>query len=286
MTSARSGVAIEWTDVAVQCDGRQILAKVDLEVAAGSWCSLVGPNGAGKTTMVRALGGSVAYTGDVLINGRSSRQYSAIERARLMAIVPQHPVIPQGFSVFDYVLLGRAPHSGVRTAASVEDRRVALALLQRLDLERFVKRSVESLSGGERQRVVLARALAQDAPVLVLDEPTASVDLGRQLEVLELVAELRNEFPLTVISTLHDLSVAGQFADTLAVVSNGRIALSGPPATTLTPDVISTYWGVHADVECDADGAVVVTVRRRRSTGVDGPGLPLPTDSRAFRSTT
>jgi iron complex transport system ATP-binding protein len=265
MSSQKNGVSVEWRDVSVQQGGNQILAKVNLEVEAGSWCSLVGPNGAGKTTMIRALGGSVEHLGEVFLDGRPCTDYSVVERARLMAIVPQHPVIPHGVSVFDYVLLGRAPHSGVRAAASVEDRRVALALLQRLDLERFVKRSVESLSGGERQRVVLARALAQQAPVLVLDEPTASVDLGRQVEVLELVAELRNEVSLTVISTLHDLSIAGQFADTLAVVHDGRIALSGAPVDTLTPDVISKYWGVHADVAPDDDGSVIVTVRRRRS---------------------
>ena len=186
------------------------------------------------------------------------------ERARTVAVVPQHPVVPAGVTVFDYVILGRTPHQGLRCSPSIHDRRRTYAVLQRLDLDGMATRRVDSLSGGERQRVVLARALVQDTPVLVLDEPTAALDVGHQLEVLELIADLRRERGLTVVTTVHDLSVAGQFADTVAVLAGGRLVAHGRPADVLTPALVGAHWGVDASCEVDEDGAVIVTVRRRR----------------------
>jgi iron complex transport system ATP-binding protein len=179
--------------------------------------------------------------------------------------VPQQPVVPPGLAVFDYVLLGRAPHQGLRYAPSLEDRRFALAVLQRFDLDPFTHRGLDTLSGGERQRVVLARALAQDTPVVVFDEPTAFLDIGHQLEVLEMIADLRRERALTIITTLHDLSAAGQFADSVAVMAQGRIVATGAPADVLTPTLIGLHWGVDANVTVDEGGEVTVTPIRRRA---------------------
>ena len=165
--------------------------------------------------------------------------------------------------VFDYALLGRSPYQGLRFSASAKDRRSTDAVLDRLDLTPFSNRAVDSLSGGERQRVVVARALVQETPVLVLDEPMSFLDLGHQLEVLELVAELRAERDLTVIGSLHDLSVVGQFADRIAVLDAGRLVADGRPAEILTPKLIARHWGVDARTEVDSEGAVTVTVRRR-----------------------
>ncbi len=137
-------------------------------------------------------------------------------------------------------------------------------MLQRLSLDDMADRRVDTLSGGERQRVVLARALVQETPLLVLDEPTAALDVGHQLEVLELIADLRTERDLTVVTTVHDLSVAGQFADTIAVLAEGRLVADGPPRQVLTPEIVGTHWGVDAACDIDEDGAVIVTVRRRR----------------------
>jgi len=282
-------------DVTVTIDGVRVLDGVSLEVAQGEWLALLGPNGAGKTTLVRALSGTVRHDGEVTFGGEPSGPSDVPSggpsdvrpgpraRARRIAVVPQTPVIPPGITAFEYVLLGRTAHQGLRLSASLDDRRRSLAVLQRLDLERFAQRDLTTLSGGERQRVVLARALVADAPVLVLDEPTAALDLGHQFETLELLAELQQERGLTVVTTLHDLSVAGQFGDRLAVLHEGRIVAHGTPAEVLTPAAIGRWWGVEADVEPDAQGRVSVTVRRRRrdpGTGPQGPSAGVVVSAR------
>ena len=256
--------AISWRGVSVSLGGNDVVHDVTLDVPTGAWLSLIGPNGAGKTTLVRTLSQAVRHRGHVAVLGRDAASLSVRDRARRLAVVPQHPVIPPGMRVFDYVLLGRAPHQGLRCSSSVQDRRRALGVLQRLGLDVLTDRRVDTLSGGERQRVVLARALVQDAPLLVLDEPTAALDVGHQLEVLELIADLRTERELTVVTTVHDLTVAGQFADVVAVLADGGLVAHGSPRNVLTPEVIGAHWGVDATCDVDDDGSVTVTVRRRR----------------------
>jgi iron complex transport system ATP-binding protein len=256
-------MALRIAGLTVAFGQHRVLTDIDLEVEDGAWLALLGTNGAGKTTLVRAIGGTVRHTGSIEFSGASATRRSRT-RARRVAIVPQTPIIPTGVTVFEYVLLGRSPHQGVRLAASLEDRRRTLAVLQRLDLERFLDRTLTTLSGGERQRVVLARALVADAPVLVLDEPTAALDLGHQFEILELLAELQQEQGLTVITTLHDLSVAGQFGDRLAVLHEGRMVAHGSPSEVLTPERIGRYWGVAVSCETDGEGRVTVNLHRRR----------------------
>ena len=266
MTAATTpSPAISWDGVAVDLGGHPIVHDVSIDVPAGDWLSVVGPNGAGKTTLLRALTGSVRpVRGRVTIDGDDVTALHPRQRARRLAVVPQIPTVPPGISTFDYVALGRVPHQGFRLAPSLEDRRRTLAVLQRLGLDRFANRRVDTLSGGERQQVVLARALVQEASVLVLDEPTTALDVGHQLDVLELVADLRAERTLTVVTTVHDLSLAGQFADTIAVIAEGRLAAHGTPTEVLTAEVISRHWGVDAAVSREVDGTVTVTVRRRR----------------------
>ncbi len=256
--------ALAWRAVSVELGGAAVLSQVSLEVPAGAWLSLVGPNGAGKTTLLRTLSAAVRASGAVELDGCDAGRLSPRERAQRVAVVPQHPVVPTGMAVFDYVALGRAPYQGLRCSPSRADRRRTVAVLQRLDLDTLSTRRVDTLSGGERQRVVLARALAQETPVLVLDEPTAALDAGHQLDVLELLADLRTERELTVVTTVHDLSVAGQFADVVAVLARGHLVAHGTPATVLTPQLLAEHWGVHADTDIDEHGGVTVTVRRRR----------------------
>ena len=266
--------ALRARGLGVVIDGTPVLSGLDLDIAQGEWLALLGPNGAGKTTLVRALSGTVRHTGTVTLAGGTVRRPR--DRARRIAVVPQTPIVPPGISAFEYVLLGRTAHQGLRLSASLDDRRRVLAVLQRLDLERFAARDVTSLSGGERQRVVLARALVTDAPTLLLDEPTAALDLGHQFEILELLAELRAERGLTVVTTLHDLSVAGQFGDRLAVLHEGRLVAHGAPAELLTPDTVGRWWGVEATTTVDEDGRVDVAVHRRRAPAAreGSPGAP------------
>jgi iron complex transport system ATP-binding protein len=263
------GLGLRWSGITVEAGGRRILDGVDLTVEAGSWLGLLGPNGAGKTTLLRTLTGAVRHDGQVQVGAQDVAAGTARERARRLAFVPQHPVIPPGLTVFEYVLLGRAPHQGLRYAASLDDRRRTHAVMQRLELEPFTRRAVTSLSGGERQRVVLARAVAQDTPVLVLDEPIAFLDAGHQLDVLEMIEDLRTERTMTVVTTLHDLSFAGQFPEHIAVMAEGRIVAAGTPGTVLTPELIDRHWGVEAAVAVDPSGGVSVTVLRRRERSRD-----------------
>ncbi len=265
--------ALAWRGVGARLDGRVVLADVDLAVAPGSWLALVGPNGAGKTTLVRCLAGLLRHTGVVEVGGRRADRLSARARARTLAVVPQLPVVPPGMRVIDYVLLGRTPHLGLRLASTTRDHAAAWAVLQRLDLEALADRPLDRLSGGERQRAVVARALAQEASILVLDEPTTSLDVGHQFEVLELIEDLRAERGLTVVTTLHDLTLAGQFADRVALLAEGRLVAVGTPAEVLTAERIGEHYGVAAEVVPDGDG-VVVTVHRRRTEGFSARSAP------------
>ena len=283
MTATNRSVQVAWSGVSVVLGGRTVLDGFDLSVAGGSWLVVIGPNGAGKTSLMRTLAGTVGYTGTVRIGGEDAGGIPSRERARRLAVVPQHPVIPPGIDVFDYALLGRSPHQGLRFSPSERDRRQTLEVLHRLELGGFIGRKVDTLSGGERQRVVVARALVQDTPILVLDEPTSFLDLGHQLEVLELIAELRTERSLTVVSTLHDLTVAGQFADRMAVLDHGRLITHGSPAEVLTPEMIASHWGVHAHTEVDG-GSVTVTVRRRQQASAQASGRSIRGQSDQSRS--
>lgn len=283
MTATNRSVQVAWSGVSVVLGGRTVLDSFDLSVAGGSWLVVIGPNGAGKTSLMRTLAGTVGHTGTVRIGGEDAGDIPGRERARRLAVVPQHPVIPPGIDVFDYALLGRSPYQGLRFSPSERDRGQTLEVLHRLELGGFIGRKVDTLSGGERQRVVVARALVQDTPILVLDEPTSFLDLGHQLEVLELIAELRTERSLTVVSTLHDLTVAGQFADRMAVLDHGRLITHGSPAEVLTPEMIASHWGVHAHTEVDG-GSVTVTVRRRQQASAQASSRSIRGQSDQSRS--
>src|SRR5689334_6762530 len=176
--------SLDCRDVAVELDGHRIVDGVTLRVGGGEWATIIGPNGAGKTTLLRAIAGLTSASGEVLVDGAALDHMKTRERAKLIAYVPQHPLVPPGISVFDYVLLGRTPHIpylGSETATDIDAAYAAMALL---DVVRFGTRFLDSLSGGELQRVLLARALAQHAPLLLLDEPNTALDIGHQQEVL------------------------------------------------------------------------------------------------------
>jgi iron complex transport system ATP-binding protein len=251
-------------DLTVTLDRIPVLHAVSFEAVAGGWLSLIGPNGAGKSTALRAIAGLLPHTGTVWIDGTDTRGMRGRARARAIAYVPQEPVLPADMTVGDYVMLGRTPHLGYLGIPGGRDCLAADAAMRRLDVTRFAGRRLAHMSGGERQRVVLARALATEPSMLLLDEPTSMLDIGYQQQVLELVDELRRTSGLTVLSTLHDLTVAGQYADTLVLLSDGRVAASGPAAAVLTEDLIGRVYTARVEVRTGPDGRPVVTPVRSR----------------------
>jgi iron complex transport system ATP-binding protein len=241
--------------------GRRVLEDVTLRVRRGGWTMLIGANGAGKTTLLRAVLGAVPHAGRVLVDGCEPRREPPRRRARTLAIVWQSPLLPLDMTVHEYVLLGRTPHLGMLGRAGAGDCGAVAEAVARLDLEPLTGRRLGELSGGERQRAALARALAQQAPVLLLDEPIAALDVGRQQEVLELVGELRAERGLTVLGAMHDLTLAGQYADRLALLDRGRLVRHGPPAAVLTRELIGRHYRARVEVLRLGGSPVVLPVR-------------------------
>jgi iron complex transport system ATP-binding protein len=252
---------IELRDLSVRFDGAEAVRDLSLEIAADEWVTLIGPNGAGKTSVLRALCGLVRFEGEAFLDGRDVRELGRRALSRLIAFVPQNPATPFELTVAEYVLLGRTPHLGYFAAEGRHDRQAAGRALERLDLLPFSGRALGSLSGGELQRAVLARALAQEAPVLLLDEPTTSLDLGRQQQILELVDALRSD-GLTVVSTMHDLTLAGQFGDRIVLLDRGEVVADGEPGDVLSERNLSVYYGANVRVMRDDGGTFVLPQRR------------------------
>lgn len=257
--------ALEVRDLSLALGGQPILVDVDLQVATGTWTSVVGPNGAGKTTLLHAIAGMLTPdTGTIELFGRDVHRLGARGRARVVALVPQTPIVPAGVSVLDYALLGRTPHLPFFGRESRADVDLAIGMLASLGLDDISRRPVDTLSGGERQRVILARALLQEAPLILLDEPTTSLDIGHQQDVLELVDRLRREHSLTVLSTMHDLTLAGLYADELVLLADGRIAERGTAIEVLTEDHLRAHFGARVTVVAGEDGPIVVPTRLQR----------------------
>jgi iron complex transport system ATP-binding protein len=255
-------------DLTVELDHVPVLRGVSCAVPGGGWLALIGPNGAGKTTLLRAVAGLVPYQGRIEIDQADLGTLRGRGRARLIAYVPQLPVLPPDMTAREYVLLGRTPYIGYLGAPGRGDRAKAAEASEGLDVTRFADRQLGTLSGGERQRVVLARALAQNPDVLLLDEPTSLLDIGHQQQVLELVDDLRRSRGVTVVATLHDLNQASQYASHLVLLAAGRVEAAGPPATVLTEPLIARVYAARVTVTAGPGGHPVVTPVRER------PGRP------------
>ena len=259
-------MSVVCTDVRVTYGAREVIHEVDLAVALGGWVTLIGANGAGKSSLLRAIAGLVAFRGQVAINGAPSTARSRRALAREIAFVPQRPMLPPTMTVADYVHLGRTPYLSLLGGTTRADAEIVGETLDRLDLHAFAPRRLSEISGGEAQRAVLARALAQQSPVLVLDEPTTALDLGHQQRVLQLIDELRHERGLTVVSSSHDLALAGQFADELVLLARGAVVATGTAPAVLTPENLAAHYGAHVEVHAlDGGGIAVVPLRREPS---------------------
>ncbi len=255
--------SLQVRDVSVTLGGTRVVDGVSLSVEKGEWLGLIGPNGAGKTTLLRAVTGAAPTdSGEVICQGINLAELGVRPRARMMAVVPQRPVVPWGMGVADYVLLGRTSHIGLLGREKRSDLDIAQESLKALGLEKLSRRRLDELSGGELQRAMLARALTQDAPLLILDEPTSSLDVGHGQQMMEMVDRLRREQRLTVISALHDLTLAAQFCDRLVMMSGGKAILDGPPRSVITEHSLRDHYGARVRILSGPEfGVVVIPLR-------------------------
>jgi iron complex transport system ATP-binding protein len=248
---------IAWSRITVRFGGRRVLGPLSLAVADGDWLGIIGPNGAGKSTLLKTALDIVPHEGQVELGGRRNRAGLDI------AWMPQRPRLPDEMSVANYVLLGRTPHLGYLGSETRRDLESVQTALERLQLTEIANRELGTLSGGEAQRAVLARALAQQAPVLLLDEPTSSLDIGHALEVLELIDELRVHDGLTIVTAIHDLTLAGRFAERLVLLDRGEIVADGSPRAVLQEETLVKSYGRSIRVVDNGDGPTVIPTRRR-----------------------
>jgi iron complex transport system ATP-binding protein len=252
-------VTLDVSGVDVELGGERILRDVGTDVADGRLVGVVGPNGAGKSTLLRAMNGVIdPEAGTVLVDGDDVHDLPSKAASRRLATVPQDTHVSFDFTVRQTVEMGRHPHQP-RFGSDGDPEAVDRAM-ERAEVAQFAERDVTSLSGGEKQRVLLARALAQDAPVLLLDEPTASLDVNHQVRTLELVRGLAADDDRAVVAAIHDLDLAARYCDELVLVAEGEVLDSGHPTTVLTPDAIRDAFDARVAVGTDpATGAPTVT---------------------------
>jgi len=233
--------------------GRAIIVEeLDLAIPAGAFTALLGPNGSGKSTILRALAGLLApKAGTILLDGRSISEYSTKEVARRVGVLAQGPVAPDGLTVLDLVRQGRYPHRALFGRWSDLDDTACAQALALTGMEALRGRPLDSLSGGQRQRAWIAMALAQQTPVLLLDEPTTFLDLAHQIEVMDLIGRLVAEGGKTVVAVLHDLNQAARHADQMIMLKAGRIAAAGRPDAVMTAEIIADVFGVAATIIAD-----------------------------------
>lgn len=241
---------------------RVVLEGVDLTVRPGELVGLIGPNAAGKSTLLRAVAGTVPYSGEVFVCGRNQRRLARRELARLVAVVPQTPSLPPLFTVAEVVMLGRTPYLNWLGWERAEDWAAVARALELTGLTELAGRPVGQLSGGERQRVVIARALAQEPRILLLDEPLNNLDLAQQVNVIRLVRRLAREQGLAVVLTAHDLTLVAQAADRVVLLNRGRVVAEGDPNRVVVRDIINRVYGTEVVVWPDpVTGRPVALVR-------------------------
>lgn len=245
--NATSG-AIAVENVAISFGDVRVLEDVSLTIEPGEFVGLVGPNGAGKTTLLRAISGALEpEEGRITIDGRAVHDVSARASSRLVSVVPQDTSLSFSFPVRDVVEMGRYPHRSRFSPPTQADRDAIDRALDRTRTEELADRPIDEISGGQRQRVVLARAIAQETPALLLDEPTGSLDINHQIETLELVRELV-ESGRAVCAAIHDLNLAARYCDRLVMLADGGVRRTGPPEDVITAETLSDVFDSNAAV--------------------------------------
>jgi iron complex transport system ATP-binding protein len=240
---------LEIRSLSVGYGERRVLHNLNLDLPSGQILGVIGPNGAGKSTLIRTLSGILTpQTGQVHVAGRALVQLSHAERARLIAVVPQATHLPPAFTAWETVLMGRTPYLNWLGQTSAHDEEIVRQAMLHTDTLELADRRVGELSGGEQQRLLLARALAQAAPLLLMDEPTAHLDLQYQFSLLDQIRDLVKEGKLAVLIVLHDLNLVARYADQVALLVKGEIRALGTPRQVLTPDLLSQAYHTPLEV--------------------------------------
>lgn len=262
-------ILLEAHDAGLRLEERDILKGISLSFHAGEMIGLIGPNGAGKSSLLRVLGGLwAASTGTIRLAERPLKSYPTREVARLVAHVPQSTTMDFAFTVREVVLMGRSPYLGRFEVEGLEDRRIAEEAMRMMAIDDLAERFINTLSGGERQRVFIARALTQQPRILLLDEPTANLDVRHQLSMLEMVTRLAHEQGLAVIAAIHDLDLAAHTCDRLVLLHEGRVLTDASPEAVLTPQNLARAFHVQAHLFRDPfTDALRLSLARVRENG-------------------
>ena len=236
-------LALDVADLSYTFDDRRVLEDVAFQVGASRFCIVIGPNGSGKTTLLKLMMGLLPLQGGRIdVMDRAIRGYPAAKLARIMAYVPQNAPDAFGFTVFEVVLMGRAPHLGLLGVEGDSDLEIARNAMAMAGVDHLARRRIDQLSGGERQRVFIARAICQHPRMILLDEPTAALDLAHQVRVMDLMERLKTEQGITVVMVSHDLNLAAMYADQVVLLNKGRIAGLGPPQSVLRFDLLENVY--------------------------------------------
>ena len=237
---------IEIQEITLAYGERLVLREISLEVRAGEVVGIVGPNGCGKSTLIKGITRVLSLSsGHIFVDGEDITKLSTGELARLIAVVPQSPLLPEVFTAFELVLMGRTPHLGFLQYEGQKDVFIAMRSMELTDTQYLAERRVGELSGGEKQRLTIARALTQEPKVILLDEPTAHLDINYQVEILDLITELCAKQGLTALVALHDLNLAAQYCDRIIMLHNGRIHAEGSPREVITAQNVREVYGAE-----------------------------------------
>ncbi len=274
-------IDIDVKDVCLGYGRKVILEGLTFKVGPGEMVGLIGPNGCGKSTVIRALSRTIMpRSGRISLNGQDITRLSRQELARRLAVVPQMPLLPSAFTAFEIVLMGRNPHLGLFQYEGPKEIAIAWQAMEKTGTQALADRRVGELSGGEIQSLLIARALAQETQAILLDEPTANLDIGRQGEILEMIKALCRENKLAVLAALHDLNLASQYCDRLLLLNDGHLFAEGTPAEVITADSIAAVYGAESCVythpanglPCVLLGAGVSQNNGSRKTNGEGTG--------------
>jgi iron complex transport system ATP-binding protein len=264
-------IELEMQNVSLGYDHQPVLNDITLRTAPGQLVGLIGPNGSGKSTIIKALSRVIhPYSGRILIDGKDITSIPRRELACLVGVVPQMPLLPSTFTAFEIVLMGRNPHLGLFQSEGRQDWAIAWQAMEKTITQSLASRRVNELSGGEIQCLLIARVLAQETKAILLDEPTANLDIGRQIEILDLIKNLCMENHLTVLAAVHDLNLAAQYCDRLFLINEGCLHAEGAPAEVITDLNIKDVYGAENCVythPLNGLPTVLLSANRNKSAG-------------------